>query len=85
MSDCAMLEHNLYRLIEASPYEDRLSSAAKDALVEYLIDAGVDLCRINIDDIIVNGISILTEEEYEQYKDDFYLLVQDGDEYYAFN
>jgi len=78
-----MKRFNIMRLIDASAFESNLSDVAKDALVDYLIDTGATLDNINIDDMIVNGISAIDEDEYKEYKDDLYLLVQDGDTYYA--
>jgi len=79
---CDMYYHNLYRLIESSPFEDRLSEKAKDALVDLLAEINTSLCNVNIDDLIINGISIVDEKEYEEYKDNYYLLCEDGDDFY---
>lgn len=82
---------NLYRLIKASPYSNSLSNNAIDALVEYLEETGADL-DINIDDIIVNGISTMEQDEFksltEEEKENMYILYN-GEEYedciYYFN
>lgn len=81
---------NLYRLLDASPFSDRLSNNAKDALIDYLEEIGVDL-DVNFDNIIVNGISIISKNEFDELKEyekeDMCLLYTDENtgEVYYFN
>jgi hypothetical protein len=81
---------NLYRLLAASPFSDRLSKGAQDALIDYLEETGVGL-DVNFDNIILNGISIISKNEFDELKeyekDNMYLLYTDENngEVYYFN
>ncbi len=80
-----MEEFNLLRLINSSPFIGNLSDKAVDALLDYYIETESTLKNINVDDMIVNSISILDKDDYEDNKDSYYLLCEDDGNYYVIN
>ena len=80
-----MKTFNISRLVEASPFVDKLSDVAVDALCDFIDECGYTLDNINVDDMIINGIRCITEDEYLEYEDSYSLLVQDDKDYYVFN
>ena len=57
-----------------------------DELFDYLIDTEVDLNTVNIDDIVVNGISFIDNEGLEELdKDDIFILAKTDDGAYIWD
>lgn len=85
-----MYEHNIYRLIEASPFSNKLSYEAQEALADFFINTGATLDSINVDNIIVNGITSMTQKGFKkeftkEQREDKYILFQDDYEVFFFN
>jgi len=80
-----MKTFNISRLVEASPFVDKLSDVAVDALCDFIDECGYTLDNLNVDDMIVSGLSCISEDEYLEYEDSYSLLVQDDEDYYVFN
>ena len=78
-----MKTFNIYRLIEACPFKDKLTEGAKDALADFIDEVYECINDVNIDDIIINGIYIIDEDEYMADTNNYYLLYIEGDDYYV--
>ena len=78
---------NITRLISASPFSNGLSNTMQEELAAWLDDAGYTLDNMNIDDIIVNGLTCVDEEEYlnSDYDCEERLFFQDGEDYWLWN
>ena len=83
MQKCNMYYFNITRLVESCPFVD---VDFKEGLVEYLYELEVDLNCVNIDDLVVNGITYLSYEEWEELgeekQEDYYIISEVDNGYY---
>jgi len=56
-----MKELNLSRLLDCCCVE--ISDELYDGLMDYLLNIDIDLNELNVDDLVVNGISVIYNEE----------------------
>ena len=59
-----MKEFNLNRLMDSCCVN--IDNEYYDELFDYLIELDVDLNKLNIDDLVVNGIQFIDKEEAER-------------------
>ena len=73
-----MKEFNLTRLMESCCVE--IDKDVYDALFNYIIETGISLDNLNIDDLYVNHISYIDIEELKEIgEDNCYILKKDND------
>ena len=74
-----MREHNIARLIEASPFihGNEVPQEVQDLLCEYLMNTECTLDSINIDDIVINSLTCLSVEELPDFNDPYILAEVD--------
>tara|TARA_R110002020_G_scaffold353254_1_gene566230 strand:+ start:312 stop:533 length:222 start_codon:yes stop_codon:yes gene_type:complete len=68
-----MKESNLMRLMDSCCVT--IDTEYYDELMDFLLETGVDLNMLNIDDVVVNGIQFLDKEDAE----DYYILKETED------
>lgn len=68
-----MKEFNLKRLMDSCCVT--IDEEYYDELMDFLLETGVDLNMLNIDDVVVNGIQFLDKEDAE----DYYILKETED------
>ena len=61
-----MKEFNLNRLMMSCCVD--IDNEYYEELMDYLLEADVDLNTLNIDDLVVNGIQFLDKEEAEEHE-----------------
>lgn len=81
-SDSSMYDMNLTRLMDASIV--KIDDDYYDELADYLTEIDTDLNKLNIDDLVVNGIQFLKKEEVKD-EDDYMILKKTDKGYYVFN
>ena len=59
---------------------NNLTLANKEAIVDFLMDIEIDLNEFNMDDFVVNGLSYISKEEVEEYREDCTVIFEDEDE-----
>ena len=69
-----MKEFNLNRLMMSCCVD--IDNEYYEELMDYLLEADVDLNTLNIDDLVVNGIQFLDKEEAEEHE--LYILKETG-------
>lgn len=75
-----MKEQNINRLMNASPFTKSLPYNVFNAILDYLAESDwVTLDNLNIDNLVVNRVSTINKEEYEEKKDDLCLWAVDDD------
>ena len=65
-----MKEFNLMRLMDSCCVT--IDKEYYDELMDYLLELNVDLNKLNIDDLVVNGVQFLDKEDFEE--EDYYIL-----------
>lgn len=60
-----MKQHNLNTLMMACCVD--IDDEYYEELMDYLLETGVDLNELNIDDLVVNSIQFLDKEDTEDY------------------
>ena len=60
-----MKEFNLKRLMDSCCVT--IDPEYYDELMDFLLETGVDLNMLNIDDVVVNGIQFLDKEDTEKH------------------
>lgn len=70
-----MKEFNLKRLMDSCCVT--IDPEYYDELMDFLLETGVDLNMLNIDDVVVNGIQFLDKEDAEQHS--LYILKETED------
>lgn len=80
-----MKEHNIERLIEASPFSKDLPYEVKNAILDFFVDTGADIENINVDDFIVNGLQCISRDDLQKYyteaqREDLYILLDEDAE-----
>ena len=70
-----MKEFNLNRLMMSCCVD--IDNEYYEELMDYLLEADVDLNTLNIDDLVVNGIQFLDKEEAEEHE--LYILKETED------
>lgn len=68
-----MKESNLMRLMDSCCVT--IDTEYYDELMDFLLETGVDLNMLNIDNLVVNGIQFLDKEDAE----DYYILKETED------
>jgi len=68
MNKCDNYAFNLSRLLDACPFLD--DRELKEGIESFLYEIDADLNCINIDDLVVNGISFIDRDEYEELSDE---------------
>ena len=77
-----MKASNLTTLMDACCVD--ISKEYYDELFDYLMDTEVDLNTVNIDDIVVNGITFIDNDELAEIdEDDIYILAETDDGAYT--
>jgi hypothetical protein len=71
-----MKEFNLNRLMDSCCVN--IDNEYYDELFDYLIELDVDLNKLNIDDLVVNGIQFLDKEEAERQELHILKETEDG-------
>ena len=71
-----MKEFNLNRLMDSCCVN--IDNEYYDELFDYLIELDVDLNKLNIDDLVVNGIQFLDKEEVERQELHILKETEDG-------
>lgn len=80
----SMKEFNLNRVMQSCCVE--IDNDYYDELFDYLMEIDIDLNEINIDDIVVNGISYINREDVEEYNlEDYMILAKDEDGLWVLN
>ncbi len=72
-----MKEFNLTRLMDSCVVT--IDPEYYDELFDYLIDTDVDLNTLNIDDLVVNGVSFINKDELSE---DYYILSETDEGFY---
>ena len=72
-----MREFNLTRLMDSCCVT--IDPEYYDELFDYLIDTDVDLNTLNIDDLVVNGVSFINKDELSE---DYYILSETDEGFY---
>jgi hypothetical protein len=82
-----MKEHNIYRLVNASPYAEGHSRYVLEAIEDYYLMADYDIENINVDDLIVNSLTYISKNDIDSYwggieelEDNYYILYRDEDD-----
>jgi len=68
MNKCDNYAFNISRLLDACPFIDDRELRA--GLENFLYEHDVDLNCINIDDLVVNGITFVDRDEYDEFSDE---------------
>jgi len=68
MNKCDNYAFNLSRLLDSCPFID--NKELKAGLENFLYTHDADLNCINIDDLVVNGITFIDRNEYEELSDE---------------
>ena len=68
MNKCDNYVLNLSRLLDACPFID--DRVLRVGLEKFLYEHDVDLNCINIDDLVVNGITFVDRDEYDEFNDE---------------
>jgi hypothetical protein len=71
-----MKEFNLNRLMQSCCIT--IDTAYYNELFDYLIEGGIDLNTLNIDDLVVNGVQFLEKDDCFK-EEDYYILTETGD------
>ena len=71
-SDSNMYDMNLTRLMDACAVT--IEDEYYDELADYLTDIDADLNKLNIDDLVVNGIQFLEKDDFKGNEDDYMVL-----------
>ena len=85
MRNCDNYYFNIDRALDACPFIDDVH--LKKGLADYLYEIEADLNCINIDDIVVNAISFIDRDEYEEMseykKEGLYILAKTDEGYWV--
>lgn len=61
---------NIVRLIEASPFADRVNDEAREALIDFIDECYENITELNIDEILINVMTISKKSFDKEYKRD---------------